>query len=746
MTVRLEMKLGLVAETDRLAESPDTVVAVQPNLGSTARTKGSLFVLATGPQGRKYREYTRLVAEKIRDDYYYDESAGIAVCLQKAIRSVNQRLQQAPERVTGESAEPGPIGLAIVVVRGQELYVVTVGPAEAYLLRQARLLTLPDANPSPGLPDADATDPPVWHGEIVAGDYLLLLSPTVSQGVGLATIQDSVVQLHPQAAVEQIHRSLASGGASSGDGIVAIEAVEAAPTSRLQPLRPVWAGDARPGAIDRLSAPLASSIGGGVAVVASSARQIQRHAGDVARGAVNGLFDRMPRRSLLPGRVLPPWAQRERQRRVASAIVGMLLVLLLVGTVVAVLANGRQDQGIDQAQQGQSAYNQIQANLDKVFGHGRDLLTTDPDQAGELLKQSYSLLTVAKQKGYTDEELADSKSRVVAGLNRYYHAIVVDPRIILSFEQDELTALVLGPDGCAYVLDKSTDTVYRVDLAAKTRMPVLFKGKQVSGATVGSPILLATGGQDVLVLDDKNVLWKWRPAIGDTTGRGVPIKVRIDDAVNWGGEIRGIGTYVTNPNLGLYSIYVVDPTSQQILRYIAARDGSGYRGAAENYLAVPRDISSVSDLFIDGSLYLSQKGSVIRFDSGIENKRWKAETPPDTILRPQAPAYTRIAADSLVQDEGRMYLYDFISHRVVAVRKDNGSYVEQYLVPSTSSQMMSLAGLFVVPGTNGGSVMLYWIDAGNLLAAPLASSATQPGVSPSPSPSSSPSPSASRSP
>ena len=48
--------------------------------------------------------------------------------------------------------EKRPIGVGVAVVRGNEMYVATVGPAEAYLIRQARLSTLPDPHRERGLP------------------------------------------------------------------------------------------------------------------------------------------------------------------------------------------------------------------------------------------------------------------------------------------------------------------------------------------------------------------------------------------------------------------------------------------------------------------------------------------------------------------------------------------------------------------------------------------------------------------
>ena len=67
------MKLGLVPEADRLSESPDAMVVVEPNVGSIARTKGNLYLLVTArTTGSRVAEATELVADTIRTEDYYD--------------------------------------------------------------------------------------------------------------------------------------------------------------------------------------------------------------------------------------------------------------------------------------------------------------------------------------------------------------------------------------------------------------------------------------------------------------------------------------------------------------------------------------------------------------------------------------------------------------------------------------------------------------------------------------------------
>ena len=117
MAHRIQMKLGVVPDAERAPDSPDTALHVEPRVGAQTRTKGHLFLLVTSRvPGQRARDATQLIGDSIRSEYYYDESAGIRVCLVKAIQVANKRLTHARERgALGNGA--GPIGVALAVVR-----------------------------------------------------------------------------------------------------------------------------------------------------------------------------------------------------------------------------------------------------------------------------------------------------------------------------------------------------------------------------------------------------------------------------------------------------------------------------------------------------------------------------------------------------------------------------------------------------------------------------------------------------
>ena len=166
MAARLQLKLGIVAEHDRLDDSPDTLVVVEPSVGSVARSKGNLYLLVTSRiSSRHALEATRLAAETIRNEYYYDESAGIRVCLQKAIATANKRLLHQADRLGLRSpAEDGPIGVGVGGrtrqrdVRRRRSGRRRPTSSARRASRRCRIRTASAACPSDGL------EPEVWRG------------------------------------------------------------------------------------------------------------------------------------------------------------------------------------------------------------------------------------------------------------------------------------------------------------------------------------------------------------------------------------------------------------------------------------------------------------------------------------------------------------------------------------------------------------------------------------------------------
>jgi hypothetical protein len=742
MAVRLQMKLGVVAEHDRLPDSPDTLVVVEPSVGSVARSKGLLYLLVTSRiSSRHALEATRLAAETIRNEYYYDESAGIRVCLQKAIGTANKRLAHQADRLGLKSSDAnGPIGVAVAVVRGNEMYVATVGPAEAYLIRQARLSTLPDPHRERGLPSGEL-EPDVWRGEVTVGDSLVLVSPNVMAKLGADELKDAMLTLHPQSAMEHLHHRFVADGGAGSDGAIAFEAGEVSATARGRAPVPVKPAEPLAGAPDRSPIPLADNVQAAGVAVSAAAGNARVAAGGALEKVVGRIQELLPRRKPAYRRVTPLSSRRETQRRAALAILALMVVVGGLGFAVYVLGGKGKQEAIRSANTGQAALDKAREDLAKVKGPGVDLVVADPNQAKELLSDAYRQLQAAEAANVSAGVIEPLRTQAVAGLDRLYGVVPVASTTLFSFTPAagtapfDLVALVKGPDQAPYVLDKTTKTVYRVDLKAKKATIVARAGQKADGATVATPRFLAVGGPDLLILDAKNTLWRWRPS--NSSGKGVLKRVKVNGSASWGDDVAGIGTYLKDANRGLYNLYVIDPSEQQIRAYSPAFDGGGFPNASTGWLATARAIDGMNALYIDGDLFVAENGTLERFASGKDDG-WKAHVPDDSLLRP-APKYALVAGGT-DRRTGVVYGYDKPNGRMIAIDKASGNYVAQYRPAGNVGDWEDVRGIAVTAGVDSGPAVLMWLSPSGVHQALLEAVEDVAPASPAPSAAASPSP------
>jgi hypothetical protein len=747
MAARLQLKLGIVAEHDRLDDSPDTLVVVEPSVGSVARSKGNLYLVVTSRVSSRHAlEATRLAAETIRNEYYYDESAGIRVCLQKAIATANKRLVHQADRLGLRSGDDnGPIGVGVAVVRGNEMYVATVGPAEAYLIRQARLSTLPDPHRERGLP-SNGLEPDVWRGEVTVGDSLVLISPNIVARLGADELKDAMLTLHPQSAMEHLHARFRAADGAGSDGAIAFEATEVAQTSRGRTLVPVRPAEPLAGAPDRSPIPLADNVQAAGAAVSAAAGTARDVAGNAFERLVARVQELLPRRRPAYRRVTPLASRRETQRRAAMAIIALLVVV--GGLAVSVWAFGgqRQQQAISSINAGQDAIDRAKANLELVSGPGIDLVETDPEEAQRLLGEAYAALETAGDARISERVIAPIRAEVVAGLDRLYRVIEVASSDLFNFKPAEgapafdLVRMVRGPDDAPYVMDAATKTVYRVDLKRKRANAIAREGQRVGGTRMAAPKLLAVGVRDLLILDAKNVLWRWRPS--NDAGKGTMNRVNVNGSTQWGDDVTAIGTYVRNRDAGLYNLYVIDPSEQQIRAYPPAQDGSGFPARFSGWLATARAVDKMTSMYIDGDIYITENGVLERFTSG-KSGGWDPGEIGDQLLR-DAPVVNLVAGYG-ERGSGRVYVYDRPNARVIAYDKNKGDYVEQYRLAGGREDWSDVRGLYVVAGVEDAPATAVWLSKSGVHQALLAP-APEPAASPSPSGSGAPSGGASTAP
>jgi hypothetical protein len=234
------------------------------------------------------------------------------------------------------------------------MYVATVGPAEAYLIRQARLSTLPDPHRERGLPSS-GLEPDVWRGEISVGDSLVLVSPNMIARLGADELKDAMLTLHPQSAMEHLHARFVAADGSGSDGAIAFEATEVSTTTRARTLVPVRPAEPLAGAPDRSPIPLADNVQAAGAAMSAAAGSAKVAAGGAVERVVGRLQDLMPRRRPAYRRVTPLASRRETQRRAAVAALALITVVGGLGLAVYAFGGTGKEQAISSVNAGQAA-------------------------------------------------------------------------------------------------------------------------------------------------------------------------------------------------------------------------------------------------------------------------------------------------------------------------------------------------------------------------------------------------------
>ena len=689
MSSRLALKYGVVSEEDRLSNSSDAVLVTEPTTGSKARTKGSLYMVVTSrTMGGKTRDACRLVADTIRREYYYDESAGIAIVLEKAIRAANRRLRHSRE---GGGLNPGSVGVAVAVVRGNELYVATCGDADSYLIRAARLL-MPEHESGEGLPAPDTFRVDVWRGDFSVGDSLVLCSRNLVEVVGTEELKNAVVTLHPQSAVEHLHHLFVAAGGEGSDAVLTIEATEVSLSRVEHKLVPVSPSEPLAGAPERSPIPLADQITGAATAIGDRAVAARLAIRDGISRTVGGVLDVMPRRGTSYRRLGATSAtKRETQRRAAIAILAFIGVVAVLGVAVVVLDPFRQETPISNVTVGEAALRDAEQKANQVFGSA-DLINSNPTQALTLLQEAWAALGRAEASGVVNQASIDQqRTRVTAGLDELYGTVRVSPTALYSAQAaTPLSGLVRGPDGAAYAIAGST--VLRLDLVSGSIATIVEEGSGV-GVGLSVPKLLAHGGPDLLIFDAGGILWRWKPS--DAIGNGTLLQLSVAGDQQWTDIAVDIETFLINSDQGLYRLYVPYPPSGQILRYDPTADAGGFSAPNPYFVSEGENVAAFHQLHVDGDVYAVTSEQVLRYFNGRRSGAFELADPPDEEdLRPGHDY--RLMAATGTRGVGNVYVWDATNARVLAFDKTDGTFVEQYVVAAGAAPLSDLTGMYVI--------------------------------------------------
>ena len=464
---------------------------------------------------------------------------------------------------------------------------------------------------------------------------------------------------------------------------------------RLVPARPP---EPLAGAPDRSPIPLADSVGGGVAAVSAGAQRAKSRRRQRARGGfVDRLQDLLPRRGPRYRRVTPAATRRESQRRAAFAVLAFVAVVAVLGIGLWVIGGTRRRvhrRGDRRARRRSTA---AQEDVRLVFDNGANLVADDPNGAEDLLMDAYEQTrggggpgSPRRPSGSARRWSPASTTSTASSTSRPGPPSRSTARSSRSTSSTSSAARTARPTSSTPRRRRSTGSTCRARRPRSSSRPARARAARRWGTSASSPRAARTCSS----LDDKNILWRWRPA--DKKGKGTLARIRVAEASTWGNDILRIGTFVRNADTGLYNLYVVDPSEQQILRYSPAADGSGYPGRRHGLPRRPRRTSRGSPRAVHRRRPVRRRttGRVTRYlrrsQRRLEPRRPRRRR---SSARPRRTASSRPPASAA---RAVCTLYDPGNDRVIAFDKGNGRLRRAVPVAEGGPDWADLRAIYVV--------------------------------------------------
>jgi hypothetical protein len=230
-------------------KTSDLVLVAEPaGLFAPEARKGQLYIVAEADQDvARGRDACQTAGRTIRKLFYADSSFSVTSALRKAISAANKALYEHNFSVS--AAKRAVAGVTCAVIKGNDLYVAQILPAQAYVLSNGKLRAIP-AIPawSPNESSAPAfikpgalgvslsVEPEFYRAVLRPGDALLLCSSNLARALG----QDDVLRLlrvgDPAEIADRLAEFCKQNALAEAHGIIAAARPPLSPAAQAAPL------------------------------------------------------------------------------------------------------------------------------------------------------------------------------------------------------------------------------------------------------------------------------------------------------------------------------------------------------------------------------------------------------------------------------------------------------------------------------------------------------------------------------
>jgi hypothetical protein len=187
-------QFGLISGI-RQPNSDMLLEAAPAGLFTPESRKGQLYIVAEADQDvARGRDACQLVIHTIRKLFYDDSSFSITSALRKAISAANKALYE--QNFSASPQKRAVVGVSCAVVKGNDLYIAQIQPAQAYVLAGGKLRALPSIPAWGSAPDFPtffkpsaigaslSIEPEFYRAVLNVGDTLLICTSNLTRLIG----------------------------------------------------------------------------------------------------------------------------------------------------------------------------------------------------------------------------------------------------------------------------------------------------------------------------------------------------------------------------------------------------------------------------------------------------------------------------------------------------------------------------------------------------------------------------------
>ncbi len=268
-------------------------LVIEPQLAGAAARRDRLVAHISGARGPEARDSARLVLRTLRTTFLADSSGSVTGALRKALFAANAALYERNMALPADRR--CTLGLSVVALRENELYVAQAAPAFVVLRGRAAMRVFPTlSGVRPSEPRANALgssltiEPELFRANVATGDTLVLCSAAeVLRVRELLSHADSALDADALAA--ELAATLLASDTNQAEALVAQLQSVLSPQASAQPFGRVGVAERSWLALRDLGGQLGDGVDGALAVLRNSgarrARNTDARARDERAGA-----------------------------------------------------------------------------------------------------------------------------------------------------------------------------------------------------------------------------------------------------------------------------------------------------------------------------------------------------------------------------------------------------------------------------------------------------------------------------